>query len=80
MNLNTIHKHVREIAGETAWILEKMEEYEREAAVTHPRFTEARALVTVLDVAARRKLPAEVTNLWNTLGARAAADPEFAGR
>jgi hypothetical protein len=27
MNLNTIYKHVQEIAGETAWILEKMEEY-----------------------------------------------------
>jgi hypothetical protein len=76
MNLNTIYKHVREIAGETAWILEKMEEYEREAAVTYSRFTEARALVTALDVAARRDLPAEVANLWNTLGALAAVDPE----
>lgn len=41
MNLNTPYKQAREIAGETAWILEKMEEYERGAAVTHPRFTEA---------------------------------------
>ena len=33
--------------------------------------------MTVLDVAARRDLPAEVANLWNTLGAMAAADPEL---
>jgi hypothetical protein len=33
MNLNTIYKHVREMAGETAWILEKIEEYEREVAI-----------------------------------------------
>jgi hypothetical protein len=77
MNLNAIYNHVWEIAGETAWILEKMKEYEREAAVTHARFTEARALVTVLDVTARRDLPAEVANLWNTLGAMAAADPKL---
>jgi hypothetical protein len=77
MNLNTIYRHVREIAAETAWILEKMEEYEREADATHPRFMEARTLVTALDVAARRDLPAEVANLWNTLGAMAAVDPEL---
>jgi hypothetical protein len=37
MNLSTIYTHVRAIAGETAWILEKMEEYEREKTETHAR-------------------------------------------
>jgi hypothetical protein len=76
MNLNTIYKHVREIAGETAWILEKMKEYERESKETHPRFAEARTLVTLLDTATRRDLPHELQTLWNTLGAVAAVDPE----
>jgi hypothetical protein len=75
VNLNTIYTHVRAIAGETAWLLEKMEEYEREATETHPRFAEARALVTILDTAARRDLPLELQALWNTLGAQAAVDP-----
>jgi hypothetical protein len=75
MNLNTIYTRVREIAGETAWILEKMEEYERESTETHARFAEALALVTVLDTAARCELPLELQTLWNTLGALAAVDP-----
>jgi hypothetical protein len=75
MNLNTIYTHVRAIAGETVWILEKMEEYEREATETHARFAEARTLVTVLDTAARCELPREVQTLWNALGAHAAVDP-----
>jgi hypothetical protein len=75
MNLNTIYTHVREIAGETAWILEKMQEYEREATETHARFTEARMLVTLLGTAARCELPREVQTLWNALGAQAAVDP-----
>jgi hypothetical protein len=75
VNLNTIYTHVREIAGETAWILEKMEEYEREAMETHARFAEARTLVTVLDTTARCELPREVQTLWNALGAQAAVDP-----
>jgi hypothetical protein len=75
MNLSTIYTHVRAIAGETAWILEKMEEYEREATETHARFAEARTLVTGLDTAARRVLPLELQTLWNTLGALAAVDP-----
>jgi hypothetical protein len=75
MNLNTIYTHLREIAGETAWILEKMQEYEREATETHPRFAEARTLVTGLDTAAKRDLPLELQTLWHTLGALAAVDP-----
>jgi len=34
MNLNTIYTHVREVARETGWVLEKMEEYEHEATET----------------------------------------------
>jgi hypothetical protein len=75
MNLNTIYAHVREIAGETAWMLEKMEEYEREATETHPCFTEARTLVTILDTKARCELLREVQTLWNALEAQAAVDP-----
>ena len=75
MNLNTIYTHVREIAGETASILDKMEEYEGEATETHVRFAEARTLVTVLRIAARCELPREVQSLWNALGAQAAVDP-----
>ena len=75
MNLSTIYTHVRAIEGETAWILEKMEEYEREATEMHARFAEARTLVTGLDTAARRDLPLELQALWNTLGALAAVDP-----
>lgn len=67
---------MRDIAGETAWILEKMEEYERESKETHSRFVEARTLVTILDTAARRDLPLELQTLWNALGALAAVDPE----
>jgi hypothetical protein len=76
MNLNAIYKHVREIADETAWILEKMEEYERESKETHTRLAEARMRVTILDTAAKRDLPLELQALWNTLGALAAVDPE----
>jgi hypothetical protein len=75
MNLNTIYTHVREIGSETAWILEKMEEYERAATETHSRFAEARTLVTVLDTAAKRDLLVELQTLWNMLGALAAVDP-----
>jgi len=75
MNLSTIYTHVRAIAGETAWILEKMEEYERAATEMHARFAEARTLVTALDTAARRDLPIELQALWHTLGALAAVDP-----
>jgi hypothetical protein len=75
MDLNTIYAHVREIAGETAWILEKMEEYERESTEAHARSAEARALVTVLDTAARCELPREVQTLWSALGVQAAVDP-----
>jgi hypothetical protein len=75
MNLSTIYTHVRAIAGETAWILEKMEEYEREKTETHARFAEARTLVTGLDTVAGRDLPIELQALWNTLGALAAVDP-----
>ena len=76
MNLNRIYKHVREIAAETAWILEKIEEYERESKETHTRFEEARTLLNILDTAARRDLPLELQSLWNALGALAAVDPE----
>jgi hypothetical protein len=72
INLNTIYAHVREISGETAWILEKMEEYERKATETHPCFAEARTLVTILDTKARCELPRDVQTLWNALGAQAA--------
>jgi hypothetical protein len=75
MNLSTIYTHMRAIAGETAWILEKLEEYERESTEAHARFAEARALVTGLDTAARRDLPLELQTLWNMLGALAAVDP-----
>ena len=75
MNLSAIYTHVRAIAGETAWILGKLEEYERGATEMHARFAEARTLVTGLDTAARRDLPIELQALWTTLGALAAVDP-----
>jgi hypothetical protein len=49
---------------------------EAESTETPPRFAEARALVTILDTAARRDLPFELQALWNALGALAAVDPE----
>jgi hypothetical protein len=74
-NLNNLYQLVRDIAGETAWMLEMLTDYERNSREAHPRFAQARTLVSELDIAARRDLPLELATLWNTLGAVAASAP-----